>query len=99
MQSPSLLKKEVQISNVCKKEMDFPDAIREITNGKLLTRKEWNNPNICILLKDNKLKIILADRTFHDLIVSDGDMLGTDWVIVESSMLTKIGDEPNESPV
>jgi len=59
--------------------MDFPDAIRAVIDGKRVTKLEWNDPNIVVYL-DGHLKITL-EGSARDLIVSDGDMLGKDWVI------------------
>ncbi len=64
-----------------KQMMDFPNAMRAAIEGKCVTRLEWDNPEIIVRL-DNHLVIKLADETIHDLIVSDGDMIGEDWIIV-----------------
>lgn len=60
---------------------DFPAAIALIRDGAKMTKLEWKNPEIYILLRNTHLQIHLADG-FHDLIVSDGDMMGNDWVVV-----------------
>lgn len=62
-----------------RKELSFPDAIQEVINGKKVTKTDWNNPNIYIFLKDERLKIHLTDEKDHDLIVSEQDLLGIDW--------------------
>lgn len=64
-------------------EFDFPDAVRQILLGKKITKLEWDNPEYYILLQDGHLRIHKPDGKFYDLIVSDGDMAGTDWVVVE----------------
>ena len=62
--------------------VDFPDAMRAIIdNGAKVTKLEWDNPEIVVWL-ESTLKIRLADGSIHDLIISDGDMIGEDWVIV-----------------
>ena len=40
------------------------------------------NPAIVVFRADGFLLIRNADRSIHRLLVSDGDMLATDWVIV-----------------
>ena len=62
-------------------EMDFPGAMRAVIDGSKITKLEWENKEIIVWL-DGHLKIKLADGTTHDLIVSDGDMIGEDWAIV-----------------
>ena len=64
-------------------EMDFPDAIREVIAGKKLSRLSWPNyKNVYMCLEEYRLKIKLEDGVLHELIVSDGDMFGTDWVVI-----------------
>jgi hypothetical protein len=63
-------------------EIDFPNAIREVLLGKKITKLEWNDPEFYILLQDGYLRIHKPDNKFYDLIVSDGDMNGTDWVVI-----------------
>jgi hypothetical protein len=61
--------------------MDFPAAIREVINGKLITRLEWANGDYC-LLQDQWLRIFTTkDQKFHDWLVSEGDMVTSDWVV------------------
>lgn len=72
------------------KIMNFSSAIREITEGKKLTKIEWDNKDIYIFLKDDQLKIKLGDGRIVSLIVSTGDMVGTDWIVI---------DEPKREPV
>lgn len=62
--------------------MDFPSAIHAITEGKKVTRLEWKDKNIYFLLHGSKLRIHKADNAISDLIVSEGDMLGKDYIIL-----------------
>jgi hypothetical protein len=62
--------------------MDFPDALRKVIDGKKITKLEWNDPKIYLFLDGGRLRM-MKENTLFDLIVSDGDLLGTDWVIVE----------------
>ena len=61
--------------------MDFPDAIRQIMNGKKVARISWGNTDYG-LLKDGWLTIF-AKSAFHTWLVSDGDLEGQDWIIVK----------------
>lgn len=74
--------------------MDFADAMREVAKDKKVTKEEWGNPDIYVALFFMKqinpdtpdgryLCIRKADGTVHTLVVSDGDMLGEDWTVIE----------------
>jgi len=75
---------EVKESPVSKLEMTFPQAIEKIIMGKKLTRREWGNKEIYIVLEGGVLKIKKIDG-FHPLLVSDGDMLAEDWIVVQEN--------------
>jgi len=62
--------------------MDFPSAIESIIGGKKATKQEWGNVDIYGVLKDGFLMLHKADGKFYQWIISDGDLQGTDWVIV-----------------
>lgn len=72
---------EPQTSPV-KTEMDFPTAISEIMVGKKVTKKEWQNPNVYGELKDGYLMLHKADNKYYQWIISEGDIVGTDYQIV-----------------
>ena len=59
----------------------FFAALREVSLGKKATKLEWNNPNIYIIVNDDRLQIKLEGGEFHDLIVSQADMDGQDWAV------------------
>ena len=79
-QSPQVSPK-INPTNYPEQTMDFPNAIRAVTDGAKVTKLEWDNPDVIVWL-EGRLKIKLADNTIHDLIVTDGDMIGEDWVII-----------------
>ena len=64
-------------------EMNFYDALKEVANGRKITKLEWNDSNYYLILSGGKLKIHNLDGLLHDLIITDGDMSGEDWVIIE----------------
>lgn len=66
-------------------DMDWPHAQYRLLDGRRLTRREWHDPTVCIFLGDGRLKLRKADRTVHDLIVSDGDMCATDWIFAQDN--------------
>lgn len=63
--------------------LTFPDAMREVINGKKVTRLEWKDNDIYCLLDANRLRIHNKDGINYILEVSDGDMLAIDWVVIE----------------
>ena len=86
MPSPALKKKTY------KGMFTFQEAVTHVLLGHALTRAEWKNPMEYILLKDGFLCIHHSadpkERTYR-LMVSEGDMVGTDWMIIEETEYVK----------
>ena len=62
--------------------MDFPDAIREIMNGKKVRRITWPEADYGVL-KDGWLEIF-TNNAFHVWKVSEADMIDAhDWIVVK----------------
>ena len=61
--------------------MTFPSAIKEIINGKQVSKLEWKDKQIFGELKDGRLKLNKFG-CLHDWIISEGDLLGEDWVVI-----------------
>lgn len=62
-------------------QMNFPAALQEVIDGKRVTRLEWNDPNIYVLLWNGYLSI--KNYTgYHRLLVGDGDLFSDDWIVV-----------------
>jgi hypothetical protein len=61
-------------------QMDFPEAMRAVIEGNKITRLEWHNSDYAFLHGD-RLRL-MREGGLHDWLVSDGDMLAQDWVIV-----------------
>ena len=61
--------------------MDFVDAMRQLVNGKRITRISWGNPDYCFM-KDGWVTIY-TKGAFHTWSISDGDTEGQDWIIVK----------------
>lgn len=74
--SPVPLKDEVI------KTLSFFDALKELAGGKRITKLEWADKNSYGILTDGRLRIMLKDG-LHDWIVSDGDLNGVDWIILD----------------
>lgn len=63
-------------------EMDFPTALRAVMVGNRVTKKDWEDPTIFLVLQNERLKIH-QDNKYRDLIVSEGDLFGEDWVVLD----------------
>lgn len=65
-------------------QVDFGTAMEAVVNGKKATKLEWGNPEEYIFLRATILHIRreTPDGTEHVWRVSDGDVRGTDWVIL-----------------
>jgi|TARA_Y100000310_G_scaffold33937_1_gene32084 hypothetical protein len=70
--------------------MSFPDAIKEVINGKSITRIAWGNKDFC-LVKDGWL-VIFTKGKFHTWSVNDGDLEANDWIVKEEMQRSKLND-------
>lgn len=61
--------------------LSFPNAMQAIINGNKVRRIEWADKEEYCLLQDYFL-MIHRNGKFHALIVSEGDVMAIDWVIV-----------------
>jgi hypothetical protein len=72
--------------------MDFSDALKELRNGKLLTRKGWNGNGQYIALQtsDEHSKMtqpylyFTSGTTVVPWVASQTDLLNDDWEVTES---------------
>ena len=65
--------------------MSFFDALRLIPDGKRITKLEWSDKRTYGLLKDGLLQVHKAgeaEETTHPWIINDGDLIGTDFIVV-----------------
>jgi hypothetical protein len=62
--------------------MSFPGAIQRVVDGDKITKLEWGDPSLYIFLGEGFLRIRKVDGTKPQLLVSEADMLGNDWVVV-----------------
>lgn len=78
--SPRPAKSPLPVKAPKQTTVGFPEAMKMVSDGFAVTKLEWANKDIFVLLRNDKLQIKLADGLFHDLIVSRADMEGLDWV-------------------
>jgi hypothetical protein len=67
---------------VKEREMDFYEALKEIVDSKKVTKLEWGDKEFYGLLEDTKLKLHKPDGKTYDWILTDGDLLGTDYITI-----------------
>lgn len=61
--------------------MDFPEAIKLVIQGKKIARVSWGNPDFGFI--DKEWLSIFTKGGFHTWLISQGDLEGQDWVLVE----------------
>lgn len=62
--------------------MPFSTALASVIDGKLITRPEWEEDYHGVL-QDGKLMLHKPDGQLYYWILSDGDILATDWIVFE----------------
>lgn len=62
--------------------MTFCDALIQVAIGKRITKEEWGNEEYFGQLKDGFLMLHKPDGKFYQWIISEGDLIGTNWHIV-----------------
>jgi len=70
-------------SNHC---MDLGSCLKQMIKGGKFRRLEWEDEGTYITVRDAQVMIFKTDDNMvHPLIVSEGDILGEDWVKIEDS--------------
>jgi hypothetical protein len=63
--------------------------MKAVIEGKTITKREWDDPNVYACLRDGTLQIHLEDG-WHTWIINEGDLMGTDWEVIPDSPNTPI---------
>lgn len=69
------------------KMMTFSEAMEEVVAGKKVTKLEWERIDTYVFLKDSFLCIHNAGQKedkVQRLMVSEGDLIGKDWMVIVS---------------
>ena len=61
--------------------LSFLDAIRELINGRRITKLEWGTNNIYCLFTDDTISIN-TDGKVTGWVISGGDIQGNDWIVL-----------------
>ncbi len=67
--------------------MTFPEAMAKIIAGYKVTRLEWGSNDEYGIRKDAILQIHTKGK-FHQWVISDGDLLSNDWIVVKEENKT-----------
>ena len=70
----------IKTSPLPSNSMDFSQAIRKVIDGEKITRLEWNNKDYGVLR--NGILTLYINGEFHSWIISEGDLLAIDWMVV-----------------
>jgi len=62
--------------------LDFPEAIKQVIDGKKIFKLDWKDKEFYGVLRNGQLVLHKADGKFYAWIISEGDLLGTDWVVI-----------------
>lgn len=62
--------------------MSFPEAMKAVVDGKRIHKLEWEKKEFFGEMKDGFLELHKPDGKYYQWIINDGDMLGTDWIVV-----------------
>lgn len=72
--------------------LDFPSALSAVIEGKCISKQEWNDLQTYGELRQGILMLRMNNK-WHRWILSDGDLLGKDWFIVD---WTTLRQPPND---
>ena len=64
------------------KFLDFYEALKAVMDNKKIFREEWEDKEYYGFMHDGKLCLHKPDGNTHQWIISDGDMTGTDWIVL-----------------
>ena len=65
------------------KPFDFPTAVNRLIDGKKIHKLEWKDIKFFGVVQEGKLKLHKSDGKFYDWIVSEADLTGKDWIVID----------------
>jgi len=63
-------------------QMDFPTALKEVIEGKKITKLEWCNKDMYGIFENDWLILYREDGKPHQWMLNGGDLQGKDWVVI-----------------
>ena len=83
-QSPTPKVTDAEVVEVKKPEtIGFCDALEEVVNGKKIHKLEWQDKEFYGYIKDGLLMLHKPDGKDYQWVLNDGDITGTDWIIID----------------
>lgn len=76
------------MSNGHERVLNFGQAMQAVTEGLRVTRAEWGDRSVYLCMLNATLMIHLANGTLNTLTVSEGDILGKDYSVVQSEWVS-----------
>lgn len=82
------------------KEMNFYEALEAMLSGAVITKASWNDPASYLFMKNDILTLRRSDTgQDYDLIVHRLDITGSDWYILNRTVVPGMVVTPHpESP-
>ena len=78
------------------KTMTFASCLEKLLGGEKVHRLAWEEDPSYLVIKDERLMIYRPDtKNLHPLIVSVGDIVGTDWEVVPTII---VQEAPKNEP-
>lgn len=74
--------RKIEVKEDLSQEMSFEEAISKVIEGKKIHKLEWEDQKYYACLEDAKLVIHKPEGTTHTWIISEGDLLGKDYIII-----------------
>jgi hypothetical protein len=68
--------------NEANKLISFAEAIDEVRRGKKITKLEWKDKNYYGFMNEARLRLHEPNGTLHEWMISEGDIIGNDWMVV-----------------
>ena len=79
---PTPTQEQTAMTPTVKEGLDFPEAMRAVMLGRAVSKREWGNAEIYLVLRDGFLKLVKPEG-IAQVLISEGDMVGKDWFIVK----------------
>ena len=63
-------------------KMSFYEALKMAADGHMVYKKDWGDKKFYGVMQGGILKLHKPDDKFYDWIISQEDMMGDDWIII-----------------
>jgi DNA polymerase III sliding clamp (beta) subunit (PCNA family) len=68
--------------SILKEAKTFSNIIKELLDGAKIHKLEWKDKEFYGFMKDGKLTLHKPDGKDYDWILNDGDLSGSDYIII-----------------